>query len=108
MSRVQIPSLTPGVYEGQAAQVSPEGPGPFSFQGWSVPAAEAALGADDLAGDPGGLVGDQPGDQAGRVVGGAPAALREAAADDFVRVRRGIAGVDRARSEEHTSELQSR
>src|ERR1700733_11721966 len=39
----------------------------------SVPAAEAAFGVDDLAGDPGGLVCDQPGDQAGGVVGGAPA-----------------------------------
>src|SRR5579859_2044625 len=50
----------------------------------SVPAAEAAFAVDDLAGDPGRLVGDQPGDQAGGVVGEAPALLREVTADRLV------------------------
>src|SRR5205814_9771162 len=65
--------------------------------GGSVPAAEAALGVDDLAGDPGGLVGDQPGDQAGGIVRGAPASRREVTADDLVGFglvcERGVAGV---------------
>src|ERR1700755_381420 len=95
MSRVQIPSLTPGKYEGQAAQVPARTFAVFVY-GRSVPATEAAFGVDDLAGDPGGIVGDQPGDQAGRVVRDAPATAREVAADDFVHVRRGVAGIDRA------------
>ena len=41
--------------------------------------AHAAFGADDLAGDPGGIVGGQPGDQACRIVRSSPAPLREVA-----------------------------
>src|SRR5579859_2709246 len=62
----------------------------------SAPAAEPAFAVDDLAGDPGRLVGDQPGDQAGRVVGDAPAAEREMAADGLVSLGCRVAGVDRA------------
>src|SRR6185295_20061078 len=80
----------------RSAPIAGDAGGGSARYGGSVPAAEAALGVDDLTGDPGGLVGDQPGDQTGRVVGGAPAALREVAADDFVRGRRGVARVDRA------------
>ena len=39
----------------------------------AAPAGEATLGVDDLPGDPAGLVGEQPGDEAGGVVGLAPA-----------------------------------
>src|ERR687897_2537150 len=43
----------------------------------SPEAAEPALGGDDLARDPGRVVGAEPGDQPGGVVGGAPATGRE-------------------------------
>src|SRR5690349_24578990 len=62
----------------------------------SAGAAEAAFGVDDLAGDPGGFVGGQPGDQAGGVVGRSPSSPREVAADDLVAFWGGVAGVDRA------------
>src|SRR5690348_18320755 len=68
----------------RSARIAGDADGGSARYGGSVPAAEAALGVDDLAGDPGSLVGDQPGDQAGGVVGGAPASRREVAADDLV------------------------
>ena len=42
-----------------------------------APPGEAALGVDDLTGDPAGLIGEQPGDEAGGVVGLSPASLGE-------------------------------
>ena len=53
----------------RSAHITGDAGGGSARCGGSVPAAETALGVDDLAGDPGGLVGDQPGDQAGGVVG---------------------------------------
>src|SRR4029453_18142481 len=57
-------SLLPRLPWQGSASVSPE-------------AAEPTLRVDDLAGDPGPVVGAEPGDQPRGVVGGAPAAGRE-------------------------------
>ena len=61
-----------------------------------TPASEAALGVDDLPGDPAGLIGEQPGDEARGVVGLAPTPLGEHGGDRLA-VRVGdVAGVDGA------------
>src|SRR5829696_3589478 len=73
-------SLLPGLPWQGSASVSPE-------------AAEPALRVDDLPGDPGPVVGAEPGDQSRRVVGGAPAAGREQAGHPRVDRRVGVAGV---------------
>ena len=59
-------------------------------------AAKAALGVDDLAGDPLRVVGGEPADEAGGVRRLAPAAERHVADDPGVVIRAGVAGVGRA------------
>src|SRR5260370_15852351 len=63
----------------------------------SIPAAEAAFAVDDLAGDPGRLVRDQPGDQAGGGLGDGPARMRGEAAGRPAGPGAGVARVGRAR-----------
>src|SRR4029453_18310897 len=61
----------------------------------SSDAAEPTLGVDDLAGDPGRVVGAEPGDQPGGVLGRAPAAGREQPGHPLDDLRAGVAGVGR-------------
>lgn len=59
-------------------------------------AAEPSLGVDDLAGDPGRLVGDQPGDESRWIIRNTVSTVREHGCDRSQHLLREIAGVDGA------------